>query len=104
MTQTHKRKSRAALPPHVVNQNGGGKRVWTEAAVPPTTSNWRTGSYEVGDLRDFSLRGMVYDTERQSGDDFIWIQRRVGVLGKIRRYLRTNFNFPILDGISQWLE
>ena len=67
VTQTHGKKLQAALPPHVVDQNGGGKRVWTGAAVPPGTLNQRTGGNEVYELRDFSLLGMVYYTERLRG-------------------------------------
>ena len=67
MTQAHRRKLQTTLLPHVVDQNGGGKRVWAGAAVPPGALNQRTGVKELYDLRDCSLLGVVYDTERLSG-------------------------------------
>ena len=112
MTQTHRRKSRTAPRPHVGGQNGEGKRVWTGAAVPPTTPNWRTGNYEVNGLRDYSLLGMNYDAERWSGNDATWFQRGVGVLRTIRWYLYKYLNFfnfrwclsvdGIARGVARW--
>ena len=101
VAQTHWRKSQTALLPHVVSQNGGGKRVWTEAAVPPVTLNQRTGNYEVDGLRDCSLWGMGYDAERWSGS----------VLGEICRYLHMFLYFHfgwclsvvgIARGVARW--
>ena len=53
-----------APPPHVVNQNGRGIRVWTEAAGSSVALNWRTGNYDFGRLGKLLPGGMVYDAER----------------------------------------
>ena len=44
--QTQRRGPQTAPPPHVVDQNGGGIRVWTGATGSSAALNWRTGNYD----------------------------------------------------------
>ena len=48
--QTQRRGPRTTPPPHVVDQNGGGMRVWTVATGSSVALNWRTGNYDFDGL------------------------------------------------------
>ena len=48
--RTQRRGPQTTPLPHVVDQNGGGMRVWTVATGSSVALNWRTGNYDFDGL------------------------------------------------------